>query len=228
MESQPILQQFSTDSPTFAFPKSLADQYRPRTIAGFAGLDKQRRMLANFCKHPRECAFLFYGASGVGKTSMAFAMAAELNAEVHHIGSQECKLDVLQDTVRQCYYVPRGSTVERPTFHVIICDEADAMSDAAQKYLLSKLDAAQPVPGTIWVFTANAIDRLEPRFQSRCMMLEFSTYGMAESVIEYLAKVWIQQGGTEANCPNLKKLVTNTQCNVRAALQSIELTLMAI
>lgn len=210
-----------------AFPQSLAEKCRPRTIAEFAGLEKQRKVLHNFCKSPYESAWLFHGPSGVGKTSMALAVASELNGEIHHIGSQQCKLDTLEDTVRMCNYIPRTSTAERKTFHIVICDEADAMSDAAQKYLLSKLDSSEPVPNTIWIFTANATDRLEARFLSRLRVLEFSSYGMAEPVIEYLAAVWKAQGGN-GDCPNLKRLVADTRCNVRESLMRLELELMAV
>jgi hypothetical protein len=59
--------------------------------------------------------------------------------------------------------------------------EADVMSGAAQKYLLSKLDASEPVPNTIWIFACNAVGRLEERFLSRCSKLpDFNSYGASE------------------------------------------------
>ncbi len=205
-------------TPTFAFPQSLAEKYRPQKIAEFAGLDKQRKILAKLIANPFPSAWLFVGPPGVGKTSMALAIASELGAEMHHIGSQECKLDTLQDTVRMCQYVPLHGG-----FHVVICDEADAMSDAAQKYLLSKLDSSEPVPQTIWIFTCNSTDRLEPRFLSRCRVLEFSSYGLGDSLKELLAHVWKAEaeGAPE---PNFAKIAAGN--NVRESLMRLELELM--
>lgn len=67
-------------------------------------------------------------------------------------------------------------------FHVVLADEADQMTNAAQLALLSKLDSTDPAPNTIWIFTANDTQRLERRFLSRCKLLEFSSYGLSSDI----------------------------------------------
>jgi hypothetical protein len=37
-------------APTFAFPQSLAEKYRPHCIADFVGLDKPRKILAKLAR----------------------------------------------------------------------------------------------------------------------------------------------------------------------------------
>ncbi|MGC2622402.1 MAG: AAA family ATPase [Candidatus Acidiferrales bacterium] len=208
-------------TPTFAFPQSLAEKYRPRKVADFIGLEKQRRILSKLTANPFASAWLFVGASGTGKTSLALAIAAELGEEVHHIGSQHCNLATLETTVRQCNFVPLSGG-----FHVVICDEADAMSDAAQKYLLSKLDSSEPVPNTIWIFTCNATDRLEARFLSRCRVLEFSSYGLNGNLVVLLRRIW-QAESSGASEPNLERLSRESHNNVRESLMRLELELMS-
>jgi replication-associated recombination protein RarA len=84
-------------TPTFAFPVRLSEKYRPRKVAEFVGLPKAKRVLSRFVADPYACSFLFFGPPGVGKTSVAMAMAAEMGAEFHHLGSQKCNLDNLED-----------------------------------------------------------------------------------------------------------------------------------
>lgn len=202
----------------FAFPQSLAEKYRPLTLAGFIGLKKQRRVLGKLAAKPFASVWLFVGPPGVGKTSLALALASELGAELHHIGSQQCTLGALESVVRQCNYVPLSGG-----FHIVLCDEADAMSDAAQKYLLSKLDSSEPVPNTIWIFTCNATDRLEDRFLSRCRVLEFSSYGLNGALVSLLSRVW-EAESNGAPAPNLERLSRGN--NVRECLMRLELELL--
>ena len=93
--------------------------------------------------------------------------------------------------MRRCWYAP----MTPGGFHVVLADESDQMTDAAQLALLSKLDSTDPAPNTIWIFTANDTERLERRFLSRCKVLEFSSYGLAGEIASYLDKVWHAEGG---------------------------------
>jgi len=206
----------------FNFPQPLSEKYRPREISGFIGLEKQRKILSAFCKRPVACAWLFVGASGTGKSTLALAMAKELNAELHHIPSQNCNVQTLNETVRTCWYAPMMGS----PFHFVLVDEADQMSNAAQLALLSKLDSTDPPPNTIFVFTANDTERLEKRFLSRCRVLEFSTYGMRSPLAGLLAEVWEKETG-KPGALNWELIAKECNGNVREALSKLELELLA-
>jgi len=92
-----------TDS---GFPQSLADKYRPTRIADFIGLERPKKILSAFCKRPASGAWIFLGPSGVAKSTMALAVASELQAELHKIPSQKCNAQSIEDTVRRCWYAP--------------------------------------------------------------------------------------------------------------------------
>jgi replication factor C small subunit len=206
----------------FAFPVALSEKYRPHAIADFVGLDKPKKILAKLAANPFPSAWLFSGSSGTGKTTMALALAEQIGAELHHIPSQNCNLETIERVRRTCQYVPMLGK----RFHLVLVDEADRMSPAAQVALLSKLDATDSAPNTIWIFTCNATDGLEPRFLSRCRVLEFSSYGMSAQVADLLSKVWDSEGGTEDK-PNFARMVKDSANNVRESLMRLETELMA-
>src|SRR6266446_128813 len=89
-----------TPQSSLAFPQPLAEKYRPRRIADFIGLDKPKRILAGFAASPKNAALIFVGESGLGKTTMALAMAEEMEAEVHLIPSQKCTVENVEEIGR--------------------------------------------------------------------------------------------------------------------------------
>lgn len=186
-----------------AFPQSLAEKYRPVRIADFIGLDRPKKVLSAFCKRPASGAWLFVGPSGVGKSTMALALADELQAELHKIPSQKCNAQTIEDTVRHCWYAP----LTPGGFHVVLADEADQMTNAAQLALLSKLDSTDPAPNTIWIF--------------------LSSYGLAGEIAAYLDKVWHAEGGN-GNGPDLERMAKDSRNNVRDCLMRLEVELMAL
>lgn len=208
---------------SFAFPASLTEKYRPRKIEEFVGLKKPKAIARKLVAKPFPSAWMFIGPSGTGKTTLALAIAAAIPAELHHIPSQECNLDNIERVRRTCQYVPMAGY----RFHLVLVDEADQMSPAAQVSLLSKLDATNFPPNTIFVFTCNANDRLEPRFLSRMHVIEFSSYGISESVVELLQQVWDKEtDGTEPP-PNFARIVKESNNNVRESLMRLETEIMA-
>lgn len=201
----------------------LTEKYRPQTISDFAGLDKVKRILSRFAANPQAIAFRFVGASGTGKTSMAYALASEIQAEVIHVRSQEANLQRLQDVCHDCHYVPMSGK----SMYMVIVDEAHEMSHAAQNYLLSVLDGTEAPPNTIWVFTATSEESLEVPFKSRTLLLEFSTYGVSSSATELLSRIWSVEVGADSETPNFARLVKDAGNNIRESLMSLQREIFA-
>jgi replication-associated recombination protein RarA len=209
-------------APSFTLPQSLAEKYRPRTISEFVGLEKPKKILAKFASAPYQSAWLFVGPPGVGKTSMALALANQVGAELHHVPSQKRNADAIDKACHDCWFVPLAGG-----FHIVLVDEADRMTPAAQLALLSKLDATAFPPKTIFIFTCNDTGDLEPRFLSRCRVIEFSSYGMAGEIANYLNTVWHAEGGN-GNATDLVRLAKDARNNVRDCLMRLEVELMAL
>lgn len=205
-----------------SFPASLTEKYRPVRFDDFIGLEKPVKVMRAFASKPRSAAFLFKGPSGTGKTTLALALAAEIGAELIHIPSQHCTVAELEESLRMTMYVPMLGK----RFWLVLVDEADQMTDKAQLSLLSKLDSTGIRENCIFVFTCNDTDRLETRFLSRCMVIEFSSYGMSSDIAKYLDSVWHAEGGN-GNCPDLTRLAKESRNNVRDCLMRLEVELLA-
>ena len=100
------------------------------------------------------------------------------------------------------------------------------MSSAAQLAVLSYLDGTETIPDTVWVFTANAIDRLADRFLSRNRVLNFSTYGIQSDAAVLLESVWNSEASADQSRPNFARIIKENLGNVRAALMTLETKLL--
>jgi DNA polymerase III gamma/tau subunit len=138
------------------------------------------------------------------------------------LGSQKCNLDNLEEVRRVYQYVPLTGG-----FHFILIDEVDSASKAAQLALSLETRFDGCPKGTVFVFTCNSTDGLEPRFLSRCLPIDFSSYGMAGDIAEYLEKVWHSEGGN-GNGPDFAPLAKDCRNNVRDCLGRLEVELMAL
>jgi replication-associated recombination protein RarA len=212
-----LFQNLPTASAGLPLPASLSEKYMPHTINAFVGLEKPKRILSKFAEAPYASAWLFIGGPGVGKTSMALALCQAIGAELHHVPSAQCTLETIENVVRMCHYIPASGK----SFHVVIADEADKMSKAAQLALLSKLDATAFPPSTIFIFTCNATDGLEDRFISRTRQIAFQSHGIAEQAAKLLENIWERETNSAVK-PNFLRIVRDSSNNVRDALMSLE------
>ena len=101
------------------------------------------------------------------------------------------------------------------------------MSYPAQLAFLSNLDATAVPPNTIFIFTCNATDSLEKRFLSRCRTIEFSSYGMASEIVALLTAIWDKETNNPNERPNFQRIAKDSCNNVRDALMSLEVEIMA-
>ena len=208
---------------------ALTAKYQPKRIKDFAGLTRAKAIMSHFVKSPRPDSFLFHGASGTGKTTLALAVAAELDAQIIHIPAAECSVDKVRWLREVTACAPMFGTM-----YVVVCDEADRMSPAARVAFLSLLDATGMPDNTVFIFTSNETPDPSDRFVSRCKVIAFDGAVDAGSAISFLYKIWYSEAGTEAPMPEMLKSseiraeLEEKGGNIRAFLNNIELELMAV
>jgi len=217
--------------------QQLVDKYQPHHIQDFVGLDDIKKTLTGFIADPYPSNWLFSGAPGLGKTSMAMALAADLPTE-----------DTSDDVFKRLFVGPRlihyySNDVDKQLVHdikekfalqlshqgywtVYLIDEVDEITHPAHISFLGLMEnlAAR----AIVVFTCNSPDKLPDRLMDRCHHLKFSNNGIAPDLIQHVTDIWAREAPPEATPPNFARLVTKNHTSVRGSIMELETLLMAL
>jgi replication-associated recombination protein RarA len=197
--------------------KPLVEKYRPTRLAEFAGLNDIRAMFGRFASAPYSSAWLLTGQAGTGKTTLAYAVAELIGGQVIHVPSRSCDLAAVDGLRATCHSYPMFA---RSPWYVVIVDEADQMTRAAQVAFLSLLDSTEAPPNTVFIFTCNDVAGLEPRFLSRTRVIGFDLAPDAAEAVSFLDRVWKVE--TAAALPDMAALFTACDSNLRDCLMKLE------
>lgn len=195
--------------------QALARKYRPQRWSEVVGQDHVTRTLANALAAGRlHHAYLFCGARGVGKTTVARILAKAVNCTQRVANNEPCNqcpsctditdgrsMDVQEidgasntsvDDVREIReritYLPTG---ERSKIYII--DEVHMLSKAAFNALLKTLE--EPPPHVVFMFATTEPHKIPVTILSRCQRYDFRRVTMAQ-LVETLRRIATTEGVT--------------------------------
>ncbi|WP_166820345.1 DNA polymerase III subunit gamma/tau [Thalassoroseus pseudoceratinae] len=198
-----------TNSPHYTV---LARRFRPQTFDEVIGQQHVARALQNAIRHERVAhAYLFTGARGVGKTSMARILAKALNCpnvndavpcnncDICQAISVGNDVDVLEidgasnrgiDDIRQLRANVNVKSM-RSRYKVYIIDEVHMLTTDAFNALLKTLE--EPPPGVKFVFCTTEPEKLLDTILSRCQRFDFASIE-TQNIVERLAEIATAEG----------------------------------
>ncbi|KAK9452164.1 P-loop containing nucleoside triphosphate hydrolase protein [Limtongia smithiae] len=197
------------------------EKYRPSTLNDVAGHESIISTIRTFISSNRIPHLLFYGPPGTGKTSTILAVAREIYGKSFKTmvlelnASDERGIDVVREQIKTF-----ASTRQMFSsgFKLIILDEADAMTNAAQNALRRIME--KYTTHTRFCILANYIHKLTPAIQSRCTRFRFSP--IAQAAIRERVQYVIEAEHVAISKEALAALLQLSKGDMRRALNVLQ------
>jgi len=152
------------------------EKYRPHKLKDIMGNDNIKSSLQHYLEIGKLPHLLFYGQSGIGKTSLINAYAKEaygdyLSLMVLQINaSEERGIEIIRNKVKP--FVLSSCLYKTQPFKLVILDEVDSMTISAQSMLRRIIE--DYTENARFCLICNKIKNIDPAIQSRCTSFKFA------------------------------------------------------
>ncbi|KAL9621457.1 MAG: hypothetical protein Q9160_004100 [Pyrenula sp. 1 TL-2023] len=214
------------------------EKYRPSTLDDVSGHQDIRATINRFVEHNRLPHLLLYGPPGTGKTSTILALARQiygtknLRQMVLELNASDDRgIDVVREQIKtfastkQIFSaaapLPSASSTKPSSlgaFKLIILDEADAMTSAAQMALRRIME--KYTANTRFCIIANYTHKLSPALLSRCTRFRFSP--LKEIDIRILVDKVVEEERVNITPDAIESLVKLSKGDMRRALNVLQ------
>ena len=195
------------------------EKYRPRAVAEYVFRDDaQRHQVQSWIDAGSIPHLLFSGAPGVGKTTLAKLLIAQLDIDDYDVleinASREGKVEDVRDKIsRFVETMPFGA------FKVVLLDEADYISPNGQAALRGVMEMYHATAR--FILTCNYPNRVIPALHSRCQGFHIERLDVTEFTAR-IATVLVTEN-VEFDLDTLDTYVKATYPDLRKCLNACQM-----
>ncbi|MDD5317317.1 MAG: replication factor C small subunit [Candidatus ainarchaeum sp.] len=197
------------------------EKYRPRSLPEVCGQNEIVERMRAYARHRNVPHMLFSGPPGIGKTTIALALARELFGEGYSSSflelnaSDERGIDVVRGKIKD---FARTLPLSAVPFKLVFLDESDALTPEAQNALRRTMEMF--AGNTRFILSCNYSSKIIEPIQSRCAVFRFRPLG--EEEVKGMVCLIAEKEGIALDAGAAKAICYVSEGDMRKAINALQ------